>query len=389
MRSIATAVAAAIMVFSTLAGCSQSGPGPGTSTGTTVPLSVIAEHETAGDSPIGYGLSVPEGAVQLGPLVRRRSEPLIAAYQELLEEARQQLAAEQAQEDADLGVTGTTPLPTYVPGSDTFALLEDPPPPDITTALLRVDGEPGVVLEEMLRQLAVVLPDSRLRPARWQQYCEATDGFYTGCTVTQEGRTLEDVGLRVVISLDPGNVKKSLAPPAANLRPVMTVTAQLTDEPAPDSIDDGDPPVAGPDDDADPSTGAKPPRTPPADDQGPLVEATWPRLEAQAASTTGSRLLNDSWIVRSETTLLLSGYTPGVAMLLVDRSVNADAIARSYVLDFSNRGAPNVDVLEDRNEINTTYTARTKEPGLSVSASLIQSGRGTYVALFYTATPTT
>jgi len=76
-------------------------------------------------------------------------------------------------------------------------------------------------------------------------------------------------------------------------------------------------------------------------------------------------------------------------MLLVDRSVNADAIARSYVLDFSNRGAPNVDVLEDRNEINTTYTARTKEPGLSVSASLIQSGRGTYVALFYTATPTT
>jgi hypothetical protein len=46
-------------------------------------------------------------------------------------------------------------------------------------------------------------------------------------------------------------------------------------------------------------------------------------------------------------------------------------------------------VLEDRNEINTTYTARTKEPGLSVSASLIQSGRGTYVALFYTATPTT
>lgn len=371
MRPVAKAVGVAAVLLGFLTGCSSLDPNLGDTAVTTVPQSFVDEHETANGSPIGYGLSVPDGAVQLGPLVRRRSPRLIAAYSDALKAARRQKAQEQAASaDPSASPTPATPTPTFVPGQDSFALLDEPPAPDITTALLRVDADPGAVFESVLRQLADVLPQNRVRPGRWSRYCTTKDGVYTGCTITQDGRTADNLGLQVVVSLDPGDVRRSLAPPGSELRPVMTVTAQLTDEPP------------GPGASAPPSPRAG--GSPSADDTMTQVQATWPDLSAEAAGVTGSPLLNDSWRVRPDTTLLLSGYTPGFAVLVADRDADAGDIARSYVLDFSDGGAPNIDVVEDRNEISTTYIARTRQPGLSVSATMVQSGRGDYIALFYT-----
>src|SRR5699024_11564194 len=44
------------------------------------------EHESGPESPIAYGMSVPRGATQVGPLVRMRSQKLIDAYQPELDE---------------------------------------------------------------------------------------------------------------------------------------------------------------------------------------------------------------------------------------------------------------------------------------------------------------
>src|SRR5699024_11504150 len=44
------------------------------------------EHESGPESPIAYGMSVPRGATQVGPIVRMRSQKLIDAYQPELDE---------------------------------------------------------------------------------------------------------------------------------------------------------------------------------------------------------------------------------------------------------------------------------------------------------------
>src|SRR5690606_17004347 len=40
----------------------------------------IGSHESAPASPVAFGVSVPHGAVQLGPLVRWRSPELVKAF---------------------------------------------------------------------------------------------------------------------------------------------------------------------------------------------------------------------------------------------------------------------------------------------------------------------
>jgi hypothetical protein len=57
------------------------------------------------------------------------------------------------------------------------------------------------------------------------------------------------------------------------------------------------------------------------------------------------------------------------------------------VLAYSDAGEPTQDVIEDRTEISTTYTAVTGEGGPKVSATFTQAGRGNYIALFYTPAP--
>lgn len=384
MKKIARALAFGTATATLLAGCTTAsgGDGDGPAETQNPAAAEIPEHETTAGSPIGYGMSVPDGATQLGPLVRKRSARLIATYQDQLAEARQKAAQEEARKRFEEGIDETTPTPTPSPSpsQDTFDELDESPEPDITTALLRVDDKPAEVFESMLAELDELLPDNAIEPSRWSQFCEADNLVYTGCSVTQEGRTTEGDNIKVVVSVDPGNTETLVAPPASDKRPIMTVTAQNTDNPAQGLQDPEDPE----DPDSESSATPTPSVTPAPPTQLPEVEGTFPQMETATPAKADASLLNSSWKVRDDVTLLLSGYRPGFAIFVADRNTNADAVARSYVLAFSDKGAPTQDIVEDRNEISTTYAARSSKRGLVATATYVQSGRGNYVALFYT-----
>ena len=138
-RRAAVAVAAAALVSFT-AGCDQAGnglsPDPSSTSNRPAPTDV-SEHESGPESPIAYGLQVPRGATQVGPLVRYRSARLIEAYKPELDAAQAQRDAEQQRRRTEAEAEGTplpppTPTPTTEPSDDTFNLLETPPKPDTT-----------------------------------------------------------------------------------------------------------------------------------------------------------------------------------------------------------------------------------------------------------------
>lgn len=375
MKRIACALAVGAATATLLTSCTTASGGGDVPPEIQNPaVEEIPEHETTAGSPMGYGMSVPEGATQLGPLVRKRSARLIATYQDQLAEARQEAAAEEAQRQAEEGLQETTPPPSPRPSEDTFGELEEPPEPDITTALLRVDGKPSKVFEAVLSDLDELMPENGIEPSRWSQFCKADKEVYTGCTVTQAGRTTEGDNIKVVVSVDPGDTKTLVAPPASDKRPIMTVTAQSTDDPAqtPEEPDSESSPTPTPTPTVAPST------------QRANVDGSFPKMEAAAPAKADASLLNSSWQIRDDVTLLLSGYRPGFAIFVADRNTNADAVARSYALAFSDKGAPTQDIVEDRNEISTTYAARSSKRGLVAIATYVQSGRGNYVAVFYT-----
>ncbi|KAA1422250.1 hypothetical protein FE697_013885 [Mumia zhuanghuii] len=349
----------------------------------------VGQHETFAGTPIAFTLTVPEGTTQLGPLVRRRTPELVAAYQPVLAEAERRQAIEAAEEAAE-DPDATTPTPTEplnpLPTTDTFAILTDPPEPDVTTALLRVDGDPGEVFSEVVDQVASLIPDLGLDADTWSQFCTAVDGLYTSCSFDVTGRTTDDIGVRVAVTLDPGNLRKKQSPAGSQGRPVMTYTAVATDPPdmrpawqaldeeleAPGDAETPEPPVPE----------QIPATTTPLAAQ-PEVDAEWPDLPVSRPVTTGGTLVTQRWRLRDDSALLLSGDKPAFASILVERGVNADAIARSYVLSYSTAGEPTQDVIEDRTEISTTYRAVTRPGGPSVSATFTQAGRGNYIALFY------
>ena len=114
----------------------------------------VSEHESGPESPIAYGLQVPRGATQVGPLVRYRSKRLIEAYKPELDAAQAQRDAEQQRRRTEAEANGTplpppTPTPTTEPSDDTFNLLENPPKPDTTISLMRIDGSPTEAVRRM------------------------------------------------------------------------------------------------------------------------------------------------------------------------------------------------------------------------------------------------
>ncbi|WP_370616240.1 hypothetical protein [Mumia sp. Pv 4-285] len=350
----------------------------------------VGQHETFSGTPIAFTLTVPEGTTQLGPLVRRRTPALIAAYQPVLAEAERREAIAAAAEAAE-NPDATTPTPTEplnpLPTTDTFALLSDPPEPDVTTALLRVDGDPSDVFSEVVEQVSTLVPDLGLDPDAWSQFCTAVDGIYTGCTLDVTGRTTDDAGVRVVATLDPGNLRKKQSPAGSQGRPVMTYTAVATDPPDMRPVWqalDEDTEAPGDAETPEPPEPAKVPATTTPVVAVPEVDAEWPDLPVSRPVTTGGALATERWRLREDSALLLSGDKPAFASILVERGVDADAIARSYVLSYSTGGEPTQDVIEDRTEISTTYRAVTRENGPMVSATFTQAGRGNYIALFYT-----
>lgn len=389
-RSAVTAALGAAVVLGVSA-CSPLTPTPPDPSETTrSALKVdVGQHESFPGTPIAYSLTVPDGATQLGPLVRRRSPQLLAAYRPVLVEAERrqaiQDAAEQAEHPDDPTTTPTEP-PNPLPTADTYALLDEPPEPDTTTALLRVDGDPSEVFQEVVGQVAELIPGLELEPDDWSQFCRAVDGVYAGCRFDLTGRTPDDVGVRVTATLDPGNLRKQLAPAGSQGRPVMTYTVIATDPPDMRPVwksldDDTDTPAEG--ETPDLTAPPKVPATTTPLQARPPVEGDWPDLKVSRPVTTGGTLAAPKWRLRADSALLLSGDTPAFASILVERGVNADAIARSYVLAYSTNGEPAQDVIEDRTEISTTYTAVTAKNGPRVSATFTQAGRGNYVALFY------
>ena len=93
-----------------LAACTPGKQSPSAES-TTDPAPINA-HEAGPASTIGFGLSVPEGAVQLGPLVRFRSPELVAAYLPELQSVQAELAAEELKKSAETPSTATPSSPT-------------------------------------------------------------------------------------------------------------------------------------------------------------------------------------------------------------------------------------------------------------------------------------
>ncbi len=94
-----------------------------------------------------------------------------------------------------------------------------------------------------------------------------------------------------------------------------------------------------------------------------------------------SKLLN-GWTAPTSATILLSGYQPRFVVITAKRAVDADVTAEQYVLRNSPNGRITKDVVEDLNEVSTTYTTQTKDGG-TARATYVLSARGNYTVLFY------
>jgi hypothetical protein len=325
----------------------------------------VGDHESGPDSPIGYGMRVPRGATQLGPLVRYRSEALIAAYQADLDAA---LAEKKAEEDAarqeliDEGETPPTPTPTPTnrPSEDTYDLLEEQPSPDVTISVMRVDGEPSDVVHRMLGQIATVLPDNEIDPAALETYCPVRDGRFTGCHLSERGLTGGGRDVTVTLDVAVGSIRTRTGFPASDGDPVMVLQVAHAGDPREgqegketDGIGD----------------------MPDPDAKAPATEAVWPRMDMAAPSD--SPLLGGAWTLPEGATLLLSSARPSFALVQMPQFADADAAARQWA---SGAGEPTSNTIEELNEITTTYTGRTAD-GDQAFGAYVATGRGAYAFL--------
>ena len=371
MRRRAAVAVAAVVLVPFMAGCDQAGsglsPDPRNTSDRPAPTDV-SEHESGPESPIAYGLQVPRGATQVGPLVRYRSKRLIQAYKPELDAAQAQRDAEQQRRRAEAEAEGTplpppTPTPTTEPSDDTFNLLESPPKPDITISLMRVDGSPTTTVRNMVAQIDTVLPDAGIIRSDISTYCDERNRRIIGCQVEAEGTTANGRDLKIRLDVDPGDVKTRTSPPATNQNPVMKLRVQYVGDPRGGQVNrqgDGDIDV---------------PRSVSAPDTSGLI---WPRMDEDAPATT--TLLND-WNAPLGSTMLLSGFDPDFAALATTKALDADRIASSFAESVAKEPAKNV--VEDLNEITTTYIAE-GENGEVAMASFVLSARGYYAMLFYT-----
>ncbi|MGI9085121.1 MAG: hypothetical protein ACR2FE_07490 [Aeromicrobium sp.] len=371
MRRRAAVVVAACVLVGTAAGCDQqvggASPDPRNTSERPAPTDV-SEHESGPDSPIAYGFQVPRGATQVGPLVRYRSNRLIAAYKPELDAAQAQRDAEQQRRRTEAEANGTplpppTPTPTTQPSDDTFRLLESPPKPDITISLMRVDGSPTEVVRRMAAQIDVILPNAGIIRSDISSYCDDRDRRITGCRIEAEGTAANDRDLKVTLTVDPGDLKSRAAPPATNQNPVMQLKIEYVGDPRRGQVDrrgDGDIDV---------------PREVTQADTSGLI---WPKMDEDAPLTTP--LLND-WSAPLGSPVLLSGFEPDFVAMATAKALDSDRIASLFAETVSEE--PAKDIVEDLNEITTTYIAERKN-GEVAMASFVLSARGYYAMLFYT-----
>jgi hypothetical protein len=377
VRSSSVLLAVVVVVATlALAACQSddsrddAGPTP-VPTATKTKAPDLSEHESGPESPIAYGLFVPRGATQLGPLFRYRSPRLIAAYRPELQAAQAQKAAEQADKVARDEAEGTpspspTPTPTTRPSPDSFKLIGDEAPrPDTSISLMRIDGDPTEVVLRMLAQIDAAIPDAGLVLDDLSPYCAAQDRRITGCRVVARGLTEDDREIRVTMTVDAGTLATRTAPPAARTHPVMEVVAEYVGDPRTGQTGRD---TGSLDNVAEVSAD---------DEKSGLI---WPKMDLDADTSTP---LVNGWTAPADATLLLSGFTPQFAVTTTAKAVEADQIAEQYVLANSPKGTLTKDVAEDLNSVSTMYAVRAKD-GSIARAVYILSARGNYTALFYT-----
>jgi hypothetical protein len=376
MKSRTAGALLSVLALTTLAACdggNASDPIPVASNGTVkTPAPDLSEHESGPESPIAYGLFVPQGATQLGPLFRYRSSRLIAAYRPELEAAEAQREAEKADEIAKDEANGTpapsptpTPVPSGRPSDDTFKILDETPRPDTTVSLMRVDGDPSDVVRRMLAQIKAALPDEDVQLDDLSTYCRSKQRRITGCDLSVRGQTEGSRDIRISLQVDPGRLSTRTSPPAALGKPVMTITVQFVGSPRAGQLAR--------------ETGSLEniEKIDPTTETSGLI---WPKMDEDAPVTT--RLVN-GWVAPTSTNLLLSGFRPRFAAINTRGPALADQVAESYVRSQSRSGRFNKDVAEDLNSVSTTYSARTADGGTARAVN-IMSARGNYTALFYT-----
>jgi hypothetical protein len=350
-------------------------PEPGPSTTTASPsdpgeTANVREHENGPESPIAYGFRVPTGASQVGPLIRSRSERLLEAYRPELEAAEARRDAEAMRRLDEREASGSpvppqqpTPEPTEQPTEDTYGRLKAPPKPDTTISVMRIDGRPTDVVRAMLAQIDVILPKAGIVRTDIRKYCESQRRRVVNCHVEAAGRTPAGRTIDVTMHVDPGNFRTRTSPPATNQQPVMYLRVAYVGDPR-----EGQANRRG-------DSNIEVPASVNAPDPSQLI---WPKMDLDASRS--SRLLNGWRAPLKKADLLLSGYTPAFAVLSAAKAADASAIARQYALGVNENAA--VDVVEDLNEITTTYTATAPDGGVA-TASYILSARGYYAVLFY------
>lgn len=374
-RPGAIAVVACTLV-AVVAGCDRSSgitPTGATPTATTSKEPDVSQHESGPESPIAYGLRVPRGATQLGPLIRYRSARLIAAYDPELKAAIAQKAIEDQAKSAEAERDGTPipstlPTPEPRPSSDTFRLIENPPKPDSTISLMRIDGKPTVVVRRMVAQITAALPGSNLTTDNLAEYCRSVERQITSCRLAVRGLTAQNRDVRITMTVDPGKLGSRTSPPLALTRPVMTVSIEYVGEPRKGQFTKESNELG---------------RVPEVDSVPERSGLVWPKMIMDAPRTT--ELVN-GWVAPTTATILLSGYRPQFVTMTAARAADADVIAQQYAVNSSATGRYLKDVVEDLNEVTTTYTATTEE-GAIARSTYVLSARGNYTTLFYYPAP--
>lgn len=355
-----------VLLAATLAGCETRSTGADSGSRAGSPISANgSEHESGARSPIAFGLEVPDDATQLGPLVRFRSQRLIKAYQPELDAALAQQEANQEAEREEAAEAGEpapteTPTPSTQPGRDTFDLVANPPRPDTTVALIRIESDPAGTFRRMINQVNTVIADADLVTDDIGEYCASSNRRVVSCRVAASGRTANDQEVRIVITVDPGDVPTRTGRAASQSSPIMTVTAQFVGDPRSGQIERDQEPVDVP-------------RTIDGEDVSGLI---WPRMDFDAKRVEG---MPRTWQLPNWANLLASSPAPPFAATSTDRVRQADELASGFA---SAVARPRVDVVEELNEITTTYRAQDKDGNLAIAAYVL-SARGNYAMLLY------
>lgn len=370
-----------LVLVSALSACGSSDEAADPTAPATTKAPDVSQHQSGPESPIAYGLQVPKGATQLGPLVRYRSNALIAAYKPQLDAAIAQKAADDAaQEQKDIAsgkipspTTPATPTPPAVPKptDDTFKLLkDDAPKPDSTVSLMRIDGNPSDVTVRMISQIAAILPKAGIKTRDLTPYCKVVGNRISGCYLSVRGTTGGNRDIRVTLTVDPGDLTTRTSAPSAETKPVMTLQVEYVGEPRKGQT--------GKDTDGIGDL--------PSNDLTALPSALiWPKMDLDAPSTIA--LLDGKWKAPDGATILLSGFHPGFVAMNTVKGKQADLIAEEYTRSVADKGTFTKDVVEDLNEVSTTYTA-VRADGVRAFGTYILSARGTYAMLFYLPKPT-